>query len=434
MKLLLTDFYHQATERFKTSLKRAEIDLTHVNITYDGWLPEGVHNPISYYLGYFDAPEKPLHYNQLEVPDFWEIKNSDGARAEILDGETLKGYVIYQPDTARLIREVEWLDLAGNRILTERYNRQGQRFAQSLFDADGKEMKTLYFNAAGEKVLTVDGPSKAVILEIPGKTPQVFENFTAFTCHYLRDFGLERWDEVLFNSLSTPFFVSNALSELPGTLYFQEPIRDAIPGNMQTILSGKTPAKRILFENAKELAKAQKLVTNPGVSMGYLGAIEHFTRENQFRKRALTLTRSDQILYDEGLAVAMASFQMTWTIAAPSEISDKLRNFALNHANVTVLEAYPLGDFDKLLAENDIYLDLNQGKDTQNAVQRAYLEGLLVVGDMKTAKNGPYEILLENEKEITDVLKAANKQRSLDFLRSKKGKQASPSDYQEAFQ
>ncbi|MDR0297303.1 MAG: hypothetical protein LBI11_01395 [Streptococcaceae bacterium] len=435
MKLILTDFYHQATARFINSLNQAKTSFLHVNVTSDGWLPEAVESPFLHYTGFAKLPDKALHYNELSMPDFLEIRNLDGAKAEIRNGEIIKGIIFYQPDTTRLVREVQWLNRAGKLRLTERYNRQGAKFADSLFDAEGKELKTIYFDASGEKIITLDEVTKAVILKT-GAHETVFANVALFVAHYLRErlsVSADKIDELVFNSLSTPLFASNLLSELPGTLYFQEVIHDAVPGNMLAILEGKTPTTRILFENAKELEKVAKLAPNRAIALDYLGAIENFTRENRFRPHALTITRSDQILYDEAVAEALAARKITWTIAAPSEISDKLRAFGETHDNVTVLEQMPFSKIDDLLAENDYYLDLNQGADTQNTVQRAYQEGLLVIADMTTQKNAAYELLLENEKEICDVLRRPNQSIVLNVLRNKKGAPATVSDYRAMF-
>lgn len=433
MKLVLTDFYHQATQRFLTSLDRASIDYTHVNIVYDGFLPTGALNPFASAIGTVEMPDKALHYNEIEVPELYEIRNENGTRAEILNGDRVVGYVYYVPNTPRLVREVVWVDQLGKPVIVHRYNRQGFKFADGLFDSEEKEIKTIYYRATGEKVLTVDIASRIVISEVADK-PQVFVNLTAFVVDYIKKLSIKA-DEIIFNSMSTPFFVSNALTESPGTLYFQEVIRKAIPGNMEMILNGKTPTKRILFENEKELIKTKKLAKEKKINaeLEYLGAIEKFTRENNYRPKVLTITRSDQVLYDESIADLFCKQNVKWTIAAPSEVSDKLRNFANTHDNVSVLEAIPAKEVDKLLSENDIYLDINKGNDYENSVRRAYLEGLLVIGDKSVIKDPDHELVLETEQEIIDVLKRPDKQVAMKVLREKKGKPVTVNDYRRMF-
>ncbi|GAB2024148.1 accessory Sec system glycosylation chaperone GtfB [Lactovum odontotermitis] len=423
-KLVLTDFYHQPTQRFLASLTSAGIPYRHVNINYDGFMPNELMNPFAHLIGAEGLPDKDLHYNQVKVPEYDEIRNLDGSKAEILRGDRVVGYIYYAPHSWRLVREVVWLSRSGKPTIAYRYNRQGFKFAELLYDYEGKEVKTLYFNAEGKQVLTVDTASRVMLGE-----NQIFPTLTDFVKDYLSNF-LDGVDEILINSMSTPFFAVNQLPEINSSLYFQETIHKEIPGNMQQILAGKSSVKRILFENAREMAKVQHLSPENAVRIDYLGAIEKFTRENKFRPAALTVTRSDQILYDGTIAKVLSENNIKWTIAAPSEISDKLRTFASRHENVHVLEAISSKELSKLLSDNDIYLDLNQGGDWENAVQRAYLEGLLVITDLKTVKNAGYELILEKEQEIVDVLKRPDKNRALRVLREKKGKTATAADYQ----
>ncbi|MDR2975947.1 MAG: hypothetical protein LBV19_01360 [Streptococcaceae bacterium] len=422
-KLILTDFYHQPTKRFLASLTAAGIPYKHVNINYDGFMPNEILNPFAHLIGAQGMPDKDLHYNQVKVPEYDEIRNLDGGKAEILRGDNLVGYIYYAPNTWRLVREVVWLSRSAVPTIAYRYNRQGFKYAEVLYDFEGKEVKVLYYNAEGKQVLTVDAASRVMLGE-----NQVFQNLTDFVKDYLSRL-LDGVDEILINSMSTPFFVANQMPKIKSSLYFQEVIHKEIPGNMQQILAGKSALKRILFENSKEMAKVQRLSSENFVRLEYLGAIEQFARENEFRPAALTVTRSDQILYDEAIAKTLAENHIKWTIAAPSEISDKLRTFANHHKNVNVLEAISSKNLPKLLADNDIYLDLNQGGDWENSVQRAYLEGMLVITDMKVIKNAGYELILEKEQEIIDVLNRPDKDRALRVLREKKGKPATAADY-----
>jgi accessory Sec system glycosyltransferase GtfB len=293
-----------------------------------------------------------------------------------------------------------------------------------LYDHEGKEVKVLYFNAEGKQVMTIDTASRVMLGE-----GQIFLNLTEFVKNYLSH-QLDDVDEILINSLSTPLFVANQLPKIKSSLYYQESIGKEIPGNMQQILNGSSAVKRILFENAKEMTKVEQLSPKTPVRINYLGAIEHFARENQFRPAVLTVTRSDQILYSEAISQSLAEIGAEWTIAAPTEISEKLRTFANQHDNVRVIEALREKDFPKLLSENDIYLDLGQGGEWRNTVQRAYLEGLIVIADKKVVKNTDYELILENEQEIIDLLMRSDKSSALKFLREKKGRPATVADYQ----
>jgi accessory Sec system glycosyltransferase GtfB len=444
MKLVLTDFYHQPTQRFLASLKEASIPYQHVNVTYDGFAPSEILNPIASAIGADTLPDKAFHYNEVRVPEFYEIRNLDGIKAEILQGDVLRGYVYYAPNTNRLVREVVWLNRAGIPTIAYRYNRQGFKFADILYNFEGKSQKEIYYTAEGKKVLTYDVASRIIIAHSDNKDDnKVFPNMTAFVKEFVLKVAAtanevdNQVDEILINSMSTPFFVSSQIPEIPSTLYFQEAIGDEIPGNMQQILTGNTSTMRILFENAKVLAKteqlAQKQNETKNVQLAYLGAIENIRRENTYRRNYLTITRSDQILYDENIAKLLLELGGTWTIAAPSEISDKLRAFADAHTNVSVLEAISPKKLPELLEKHDIYLDINQGNEWENLVQRAYLEGLLVIADKSVAKNPSYELILENEAEIATLVSRSDLSAELRVMREKKGKPASIQDYQAVF-
>lgn len=254
---------------------------------------------------------------------------------------------------------------------------------------------------------------------------QSFENLTDFVVNYVKNLPID-FDEVIYNNLSTPCFVANRLPA-PSTLYFQEVIKDKIPGNMLSLLEGKMTTTRILFENEKELKKVQKMAESCKIDLAYLGAIEYFRRKNTFRSRLLTLTRSDQILYDE--AIASQFPDLKWTIAAPSDISEKLRQFGERHPNVTVLEQIKPDSIDALLADHDIYLDLNRGNEVDSVVQRAYLEGMITMTDQKVCKNPFYELVLVKEDEILAALARKDKAFILNALHQKKGKLTTPTDW-----
>ena len=79
----------------------------------------------------------------------------------------------------------------------------------------------------------------------------IFRNKTDFIAFFIRCAGLED-TAVYFNSLSYPFFASQALSPngFRDALFWHEPVDGEIPGNMQIILHDQgTRAKRIFVSH-----------------------------------------------------------------------------------------------------------------------------------------------------------------------------------------
>ncbi|MDK6729427.1 accessory Sec system glycosylation chaperone GtfB, partial [Aerococcus urinae] len=77
-----------------------------------------------------------------------------------------------------------------------------------------------------------------------------FKDLIDFFCFYLKASGLDL-SELLMNSLGLPFLVSHRLNlEGEDILFWQEPITDEIPGNMQLIFNGGTGrAKRVITDD-----------------------------------------------------------------------------------------------------------------------------------------------------------------------------------------
>lgn len=431
MKLILTDFANQATDRLLANLDKAEIPYLHVSSHYDGFLSEDCLNPIAYYIGAEKQAEKHLYFNQIKVPDFYEIRNENGSQAEILQGDHVVGRVLYAPGRGRIVQAVHWLDRSGQLILAELYNAQAEKYADVLYNEQNKEAKRLYYRS-GRLVLSYDTASRTMQRFDAATGDVVFVgSMVDFLLDYLANVlqagGL--FDEVIYNTLATAHFVAQRL-DMPSTLYWQESLKDSIPGNMEPILDGKSSTGRVLFENVKAFQKVQDLRNQAGAGLNcqlaYLGAIEDFKRDNPFRPNYLTITRSDEIFFDE----AVAQTGVAWTIAAPTDVSPKLRKFAAAHDNVRLIEQMKLEQIETLLSEHDIYLDLNRGSEVDNIIRRAYFEGLLTLGTTKNAKNPSYELVLVEEKEFLSLIKGQDKGRLLEILRKKKGEPASRLDWE----
>ena len=102
----LFDVYSQESQDLHYSLTEAGLSDLAVVIEPDGFLPDGVVSPFTYYLGYDSG--KPLYFNQVPVPDFWEIAgNNQFGTINDLNQERA---VIHFADglQARLVKKVEW--------------------------------------------------------------------------------------------------------------------------------------------------------------------------------------------------------------------------------------------------------------------------------------------------------------------------------------
>ncbi len=243
--VLLFDYYGQGSKDLHTSFKKAGYDFPAVVIEDDGFLPEDVISVFGFFLGDFreqeNVPGKPRYFNQISVPDYWEISGNN-SNGKISDYNRERGRIFYaEPAHKRLVNVVDWLDERGIVRVSDHYNRYGALYARTIFNARGQKVNKSWFSAAGQEVIVLNYVTGDIVLN-EGKEVKFFRTKTEFILYFLKRAGLEP-DRLFFNSLSTPFFVSNALggAEKRDVLFWQEPVRDEIPGNMQMILRGEAP-------------------------------------------------------------------------------------------------------------------------------------------------------------------------------------------------
>jgi len=69
----LFDYYNQETQDLHDSLLAAGYDCPTIVIEANGFLPDNMISPYTYFLGDEEGVDHPLFFNQVPVPPFWEI-------------------------------------------------------------------------------------------------------------------------------------------------------------------------------------------------------------------------------------------------------------------------------------------------------------------------------------------------------------------------
>lgn len=407
--IVLLDSYTVQSQMLLYSLREAGYDMPAVSIVTDGFHPQEVTSPFSWFCG-FENPNlrgRARFFNRLKVPDLWEIQ-STGTQGEVVDYDELRARIFYaEPVYRRLIRAVDWLDRQKRVRLTDHYNRFGMRFAQTVWSLDGRRQIKTYFSPNGQVVIIENYITGNILLEEEGKT-RIFANLPEFVIYFLqkRAFSLDR---ILYNSLSYPFFVSNRLGDMgiegEDILFWEEEIGQNIPGNMQSILDHpERRTKKIAIQSLEAYNMLLKLGVDSD-KIEKLGMIITFARENQYQKKALILTNSDEI---EKLTTLVEELsQVQFTIAALTEMSAKLLSMD-KYDNVCLLPAITPEQGVRLMAENDIYLDINYGNEILDALQMAFIHEQLIFAFQQTAHRRNL-ILPENiylSENVADMIRA----------------------------
>ena len=376
----------------------------------DGFLPEGITSVYGMYLGDFSQdgslPQKPRYFNQIDRPDYWEISGT-GQGGRVSDGGRERGRIFYaEPQHKRLVRQVHWLDEAGNVRASDHYNKYGALFARTVCNAKGARVTKTYYDVAGQEKIVENFVTGNIILNDEGKT-FIYKNKTEFIAGYLKKKGLDE-GRIFYNSLSTPFFVTLALEKKGegDVLFWQEGEREDIPGNMQAILDGGAPRTRLIVaQNRRAFYKLRELSGDNDMLTG-LGYIYPFKRSNQHRREAMICTNSDQVEQLKTLVEALP--ELHFNVLAITEMSSKLMAFD-DYENVSLYPGVKTKKAEELFGKCDIYLDINHANEILDAVREAFLNDQIIYAFDELAHNRDFTArkniykIADTEKLITAI-------------------------------
>ena len=386
--VLLFDYYSTDSKDLHHSFLQAGWNGPAIVIEEDGFLPDGVISVFGAFLGDFanakNIPGRPRYFNQIKVPEYWEISGTNkGGSVHDLNKERARIFYA-EPKHKRLVRIVDWYDERGIVRSSDHYNRYGALYARTIFNAKGQKVSKTYFSATGQEIIMEHFVTGDIVLN-DGKEVHIFRSKTDFVVYFLEKHGYSK-RRLFFNSLSTPFFVSQRLSgeQTQDVLFWQEPIRDDIPGNMKIILEGRASRtsqimvqKKLAYDKLLELGAPSNMVKR-------LGFVYPFEKENEGRLEALICTNSDRIEHCKKLVEELP--QVHFYIAALTEMSSKLLDMG-RYKNVTLYPGVKKNVLDDLFVKCDYYFDVNHESEIVSAVRTAFLQNHLIFAFRETLHN-----------------------------------------------
>lgn len=389
--ILLFDNYGTDSQTLHSSFQLAGFQFPAVVIEENGFLPEDVTSVYGFFLGDFKKAlgeeARPKYFNQIKVPAYWEISGNNNS-GSVHDLYKERAKIFYtDPVHKRRVKIVDWYDEKGVVRSSDHYNRYGAIFARTVFNAKGQKFSKSYFSAAGEEIIVENFATGDIILK-DGEEVRIFHTKTDFVVYFLERAQYTQ-SRIFFNSLSTPFFVSNRLKaeKKEDILFWQEPVRQDIPGNMQVIFSGQASrTATVMVQKRRSYDKLIALGANPAMTHK-LGFVYPFAKENRHMPEALICTNSDNIEHCEKIVKALPD--MHFHIAALTEMSPKLMNMD-NYENVSIYPGVKQGILDGLFGECDFYFDINHESEIVSAVHRAFLNNHLIFAFEETAHNRDY--------------------------------------------
>ena len=252
--LNLFDDWQRGSIDLVRSQKIAGIKVPTVVINDDGFLPAEVDSPIKQYR---KQTGEPLYFDQVQVPRFWQIKG-DASGAQVYDLNAKRAEIrFFKNDNTRFVKQVEWLNAAGELQWIDQYDQHGQRFAKTFY-AKGQAKLKQYYDAAQNVVIDHHLTTDDIFLYIGGRQRH-FANWLELTANFLQksDYQL---DHIIYNTLNQAFFTTLKLpnKNASDVLVWQEGLGNELPGNMRFIFENQTRTKQIWMQNHQAWVQYQE--------------------------------------------------------------------------------------------------------------------------------------------------------------------------------
>lgn len=306
---------------------------------------------------------------------------------------------------------MEWLNEQEKVRSIDLYNQYGILFGKKNY-SDGQLALTTYFNTKKQEVLLFNHVTGTIQVNYRGKK-YVFENFNDFIIFYFKTAELDT-TKIIYNSLATPFFITQALKEKePKKLYqhilFWQETSDKMPGNMRHLLEDRnTASKQIVIQDREEYLRIKEQIygkINTQVKVDYLGYIYNLKSRRSIDKSLLIVTNSDQIANLEEIVKALPDYQ--FNIAARTTMSERLLAYD-HYKNVTLYPTVEEEEITLLLEKNSLYLDINYGNEVDQIIRKAFENNQLIFAfkDTLHSKRYVYQENIFESNQVEQVVKA----------------------------
>lgn len=328
---------------------------------------------------------RPLYYNEIPIPQEWTVNYGENGLGQITYLGQVRGSIHFLDCEKKYqVESVDWYDLSGKLFATDFYNYYGHRYARTVYDETEKPIiKTWYTLEQKEAIVeTLELGVFNYLLDGDNKT---FTSSLDMLAYHMKQ-QRRHIQSVVINSLSTPFFFVNRIQEYIDScyLFWQEPTRDDIPGNMTSIFSNPMSKIKVIYvQDHEAYSKLIDLGADRNI-VKELGYVFHFKKENKGVAKSLICTNSDNIAHIESIIQTLP--EMEFHITAITSMSDKLLNLS-KYENVKLYPGVKKQQLKQLFIECDYYLDINYGSEICNAVEEAFLHNHILLAFSETIHN-----------------------------------------------
>lgn len=328
----------------------------------EAFLPGGFTSIYELYLKQFESSLsiKDIYFAFLDIPNYYRILPYN-ERGAIYNGEIKKGNIyVREPISKRYIDHIDWL--YDNRIYRrDYYNRYGYVYKCDYFNYENVIVETAYYTSSFKEVMSL--------------------NHSNGYFYILDKNGLKRYYE------SVNEFIKDYIKQIN----FKEPLY--LTSNNQIELFKDKEYKELFNDDFCYINKE---------------TINHIeTKQNN--KNVLILTKSDRMKNLEEIVTSLSEYN--FYIGANTAFSNKI-NILNKYNNVFLYPTITSEDKDRLFNKCSIYLDINDDNGYPLAIEKASVNGLVILGYKYVLKNSKY-VLEDNV--FDDSSSLINKLKNFDY-------------------
>lgn len=350
--IVVFDKYINGTDELRAMIRRIDCDARIVVAGDAPFSDPDASSIYDYFIYGQELPEeKKLHYNFINVPEFWEIR-VEGWHGAIYDMGCKRADIYFYENP--YVQRVEWLMEDGWIYKIDYYNKYALKYASEFRNMDGNVESKVFYSTGNQEVIVEQPQNNTVTLLENGGVKALFSSYAEFIQYFLAEEGMgEEWVLVVQDQGSL------ALAALQS--------------------NRKSMWKCVLFSNSELL----NLYAGMGGKNGHrFYTIPAEYPANGARGEALILTASDQL---EGIEYFIQELpEVTFHIAANTQVSDKLSDLG-KQQNVKVYPQISMQDLNALWDRCDFYLDINHYGEIHSAIDTAHQKNLLILGFENTA-------------------------------------------------
>ena len=385
--IVILDKYEDLDDLFLQTLERIDDIEGAYTMEDTPFLTKGVMSIYEHYLSGFEGKtllQKDLYYAFVETPEFWQIK-AEGGNGAIFDMGVKKANVYVRPPyEKRYVERVEWLNEAGCVYRIDYYNRYGYVYCRAYLDNNGAIESKSYYTSSNEEIININGNNGIVTLFEHGCVSNIFPSTKEFEEYVMHQIVVKSSKCVLTSKSQIERFAERKKEYNTSFLLamrHEEDVTYCQRNQIQNLLK----TKLLIFSNSE--TKMCQADENYG-AYGVCYAPKKTPKTNKCFD-ALVLTTSDQLFGIEKLVVQLP--MMNFHIAANTLVSQRLIDLSINK-NVFIYPQVTEEKREELFGNCGFYFDINNGRELYNAVIRASVNDMLIIGCLNVLHNPAYVI------------------------------------------